>query len=182
MSVVDTVLEVTDVLHRAQLPHAFGGALALAYVIEPRGTVDVDVNVFVTPEDIELAVTPLAGVGYGPERDDWAPISGMRLRRADDVVPVDLFPSVDPRYDEILARVERRPFGAMATEIPVLAAEDLAVFKLSFGRDKDWVDLARMAEARQDLDIDQIEDLVVGLRGPTIYPRVARLRSMLDRA
>jgi len=28
------------------LPHAFGGALALAYYAEPRATVDIDVNVF----------------------------------------------------------------------------------------------------------------------------------------
>ena len=29
------------------IPHAFGGALALAYYATPRATVDIDVNVFV---------------------------------------------------------------------------------------------------------------------------------------
>ena len=35
-------------LERAQLPHAFGGALALAWCTQrARGTIDIDVNVFV---------------------------------------------------------------------------------------------------------------------------------------
>src|SRR5947209_7381077 len=29
------------------IPHAFGGALALAYYAEPRATIDIDLNVFV---------------------------------------------------------------------------------------------------------------------------------------
>ena len=31
----------------SELPHAFGGALALAYYAEPRSTIDIDVNVFI---------------------------------------------------------------------------------------------------------------------------------------
>jgi hypothetical protein len=33
------------------VPHAFGGALALAYYAEPRATVDIDLNVFVPVAD-----------------------------------------------------------------------------------------------------------------------------------
>jgi hypothetical protein len=44
------LLEIHDALSRAKLPHAFGGAIALAYCTEePRGTRDLDVNVFVDP-------------------------------------------------------------------------------------------------------------------------------------
>ncbi len=31
----------------SSIPHAFGGALALAYYAEPRATIDIDLNVFV---------------------------------------------------------------------------------------------------------------------------------------
>lgn len=44
------LLAVHDALDAAELPHAFGGAIALAYCTEePRGTRDLDVNVFVDP-------------------------------------------------------------------------------------------------------------------------------------
>lgn len=182
MTVVDTVLEVHEVLDAAGVAHAFGGAIALEYIAEPRGTVDVDVNVFVEPTNLEVVMAPLAARRYAPENDQWVPVSGIRVRRAGDPVPVDLFPSVDPAYTAIRDRSEFHPFGPDHVPIPVLCAEDLTVFKLSFGRDKDWVDLRRITQARPDLDADQIEQLLIALRGPTMYPRLARLRAMLDDA
>jgi len=50
MSLVDLALSVDEELERGELVHAFGGALALAYLTEPRGTADVDVNVFIPVE------------------------------------------------------------------------------------------------------------------------------------
>ena len=63
--------------------------------------------------------------------------------------------------------------------LPFLSAEDLAMFKLMFGRPQDWVDLRAIARARPTLDVEYIERQVVSLRGPTMYPRVARLRGYL---
>jgi len=63
--------------------------------------------------------------------------------------------------------------------LPFLSAEDLSVFKLSSARPQDWVDLRAIAAARPDLDVDYVERQLVGLRGPTMYARVARLRSFL---
>ena len=68
--------------------------------------------------------------------------------------------------------------GPDAVELPFLSAEDLALFKLSFGRDKDWVDVRAIAESVHELDIDYIERQLIGLRGPAMHPRVARLRGM----
>lgn len=45
------LIEVDKTLTEARLEHAFGGAIALAYCTEePRGTRDLDVNIFVSPE------------------------------------------------------------------------------------------------------------------------------------
>ena len=66
--------------------------------------------------------------------------------------------------------------------LPFLSAEDLCVFKLSFGRPQDWVDLAAIAAARPSLDVEYVERQVIGLRGPTMYPRVARMRGFLRTA
>ncbi len=181
MTVIDTVLEVHRTLLAADLDHAFGGAIALAFVVDPRGTADVDVNVFVTPDDLDDALAPLLDIGFTRPAGEWKPIAGLRLSRSGDPVPVDVFPSIDDRYAEVHARIQWYPFGPGEEDIPVLSAEDLAMFKLSFGRPKDWVDLQAMVDARPDLDIDLIEDLLTSLRGSTMYPRIARLRSMAKR-
>ena len=61
----------------------FGGALALAYYAEPRGTLDVDVNVFV-PLDRTGPVLALldASLGFVPEAPvaHSTPDAGIRLR------------------------------------------------------------------------------------------------------
>ena len=56
----ERLLAVHDSLTDAALPHAFGGAIALAYCTEePRGTRDLDVNVFVDPLRAEEALSAL---------------------------------------------------------------------------------------------------------------------------
>lgn len=181
MSLIELVVTVHDRLDHAGVAHGFGGALALAYVAEPRGTVDVDVNVFAPPEEIDGALDALAAVGLVPEqqRTEWLPIAGIRLRNPSEPFPVDVFPSLDPAYALIEARVVEQPFGPERDLLPFLSAEDLTLFKLSFGRAKDWVDLTAIARARPDLDVDYIERQLVELRGPSMYPRLARLRSLL---
>lgn len=181
MSLVELVLEVHHHLDAADLSHAFGGALALAYVAEPRGTVDIDVNVFSPMTEIETILEVFSSISLRPERrrEDWVPFAGIRLRRDAHPFPVDVFPALGERYLQIERRCERHPFGHGEDRLPFLSAEDLTVFKLSFGRDKDWVDIRGIAAAEPDLDVAYIEDQLVGLRGPLMHPRVARLRSLI---
>ncbi len=48
------IVALHKALERAHLPHAFGGALALAWCTQrARGTIDIDVNIFVSPEHSE---------------------------------------------------------------------------------------------------------------------------------
>ena len=181
MSLVGLVLEVHAQLATASLAHAFGGALALAYVAEPRGTVDIDVNVFTPLAEVDVVLEVLEAIDLRPERPrrDWLPIAGIRLRRESDPYPVDVFPSLDERYDEIQGRCLPHPFGHGDAVLPFLSAEDLSLFKLSFGRDKDWVDLRAIVRAQPAIDVDYIERQLIGLRGPAMFPRVARLRGFV---
>lgn len=181
MNLVDLVLDVHRSLDRHDLPHAFGGALALAYFGEPRATVDIDVNVFVPVADLARVVVAMEEVACSPtvEPDAWVPVGGVRFAHRDRPFPVDVFPSIDEEvYGAIFERVAPKPFGPGDEELPFLSAEDLVLFKLSFGRDKDWVDLSAIARTGGDLDLDYIEAQLVALRGPTIYPRIARLRRL----
>lgn len=182
MSIVDVVVEIHRGLAAAGCAHAFGGALALAHHAEPRGTVDIDVNVFTDDGDGRVAIDALAVLGYELDSPDGSrlPIAGIRLRRSVDPFPVDLFPPLGPEYAEVAARVRWFPFGPDAVDLPFLSAEDLAVFKLSFGRDRDWVDLRSLCRAVPGLDAGYVERQLVSLRGPSMYPRIARLRSFLD--
>ena len=181
MRLTDVVLEVHDHLDATGVSHAFGGALALDQIVDPRGTVDIDINVFAA-RPLEETLASFAPLGYLPELDaqDLVPIAGLRLRRTADPFPLDVFPSLDPeRYDEIARRRVYLPFGDPPQPLPFLSVEDLTVFKLSFGRDKDWVDLRNICRYRPDLDVDYVERQLVALRGHQMYPRLARLRRLL---
>lgn len=184
MSLVELVLSVHSTLDDHSVRHAFGGALALGYIAEPRGTVDVDVNVFAPVADLDAVLAPFADLDLRPERsrDDWLPAAGIRLRSPTHPYPVDVFPSLDAeRYADVERRVVQHPFGAVEELVPFLSAEDLTVFKLSFGRDKDWVDLRNIVESTSALDLDYIEQQLLALRGPHMHPRLARLRRMARR-
>lgn len=98
MSVTSVVEEVHRHLRHRKVRHAFGGALALAYYAEPRGTIDVDLNVFLPHEESARIVSDLGELGFEPEEPAGprVPIAGIRVRRIDEVAPLDLFFSLCP--------------------------------------------------------------------------------------
>lgn len=178
MSFTETVIAVHDALESAGIPHAFGGALALANYGEPRMTVDIDVNVFSAAATVDAVTGALAGLGYAPERDPalGAPIAGIRYQ-GEQGFPVDVFLPLDEPYDEVAARTTRSTLAGR--DLPFLSLEDLIVFKLSFNRDKDWADLRALLAAGARPDGRYVERQLLALRGPTMHPRLARLRSLL---
>lgn len=182
MRFVELIEAVHDGLDHHALPHAFGGALALGQIVDPRATVDIDVNAFVDPAALGEVSAALAPWGYEPPSDGAIPVAGVRYTSAAHPFPIDVFPSLDDRYEEVLGRCVERPLRPGGPLLPFLSAVDLCVFKLSFNRLKDWSDLVAVAEAVPDLDLDAVEDLLVGLRGATMHPRLARFRSLFDRA
>ena len=142
----EKILAIHGAFEAAELPHAFGGALALAYWATPRATLDIDVNLFVPSERAESVLSILAGLGAAEptpeERRGLAERGQLRVRW--EHVPIDLFFAYDPLHESCRARVQRVPFGAGAS-IPILSAEDLAIFKVLFDRAKDWRDLFELA-------------------------------------
>jgi hypothetical protein len=158
-SLSDKVLLIEATLQSARIPHAFGGAIALAYYATPRATIDIDVNVFVGSERADEVLSALGRIGAEapPESES------IRLRRDGQArirwgaTPVDLFFSYDAFHDACMERRRVFPFGQGET-IHVLAAEDLLVFKAIFDRDKDWRDIAEIVFAvGHELDADWIE-------------------------
>ncbi len=170
----DQLIAVHEGLEGAQIPHAIGGAIALGYcTLEPRGTRDVDVNVFVDPERSKEVFAALPeGVVFTGESLEKAERDGqVRLRWG--MTPVDIFMSVLPFHDHVEQHVRQVRFEGRT--IPVLSCTALAVFKAMFGRPRDWVDIEAMVEARS-LDLDEAKRWVIEIAGED--ERVAKLDAL----
>ncbi len=178
----EKVLRIEEGLRQRGIPHAFGGALALAYYATPRATVDIDVNLFVSVERADEVLALLEVLGATPpgaadrarlERDEQVRIAWGRT-------PVDLFFAYDALHASCLERRRQMPFGERDA-IHVLSAEDLLLFKAIFDRDKDWRDLEELVFAQADvLDAAYARDWLVRIVGRD-DPRYGRLDALLAR-
>jgi hypothetical protein len=174
-SLPDKVVAIHEALAATKVPHAIGGALALAYYAEPRATIDVDVNVFVSTErwpEVRDALSPL---GIDVDLDLAALERDAQVRLWWDRNPVDLFFSYDPFHDEMNRRARRVPFAE--TTIPILSPEHLAVCKATFDRVKDWLDIEQMLVATSPLDPAEIEAWLEAMVGDS-DPRLRKLREI----
>lgn len=164
MTLTERIVALHAALDAAGIPHAFGGALALAFcTAEPRGTQDIDVNVFLSPGEVDRVLAALPdGVTAGEaERSLLARDGQARLWW--DATPVDVFLSNHPFHDH--AEADRRHVAFAGIErLPVLACQDLAVFKAFFARPKDVVDVATMV-ALGSVDLADLERSVGALLG-----------------
>jgi hypothetical protein len=147
------LLEVHDALEEGGFPHAFGGAIALAYcTLEPRGTRDLDVNVFVAPSRVAEVFAALPdAVAISTANIEEAERDGqVRLWWQD--TPIDVFLNTLELHREVARGVRMVPF--MERMIPVLDCTSVAIFKALFDRTKDWADVEAMVEAGK-IDIDE---------------------------
>lgn len=172
---LDKVLGLHDALDRGQVPHAFGGALALAlHVEQPRGTADIDVNISLPtaraaivmgalPVEVEHDAASMKAI----ERDGQVRLWWGRT-------PLDLFFPQHLLHQVVASRTMLMPLGSGT--IPVLSATDLTIFKALFDRTKDWADIEEMV-AFGSPDIPEALawlEAIVGLDDP----RVERLRAV----
>jgi len=143
--VLERAVALSQALDAAGLRHAIGGALALGYhVSEPRGTRDIDVNVSVDPDDARRLFDSL------PKQIQWSRADVDRAVRDGQVrlfwpvhdelpLPVDLFLPQHALHGVVAGRSEIVPM--LDTQVPVLSATDLTIFKALFDRRKDWGDI-----------------------------------------
>lgn len=171
-SLPEKVTLIHHSLDKARIPHAIGGALALAYYAEPRATIDVDINVFVPTErwpEVCGALAPL-GIDVAVEVEDLNRDGQVRLWW--DRNPVDLFFSYDPFHDAMQQGARKVPFNEET--IPILSPEHLAVCKAMFDRPKDWLDIEQILVATDPLDVKEIEDWLERMVGED-NPRIEKL-------
>ncbi len=177
-SLPDKVVAVHEALRGAKVPHAIGGALALAYYAEPRATIDIDLNVFVPPERWKDVIGALEPLGVDTEElDSPALLRDGQCRVWWGRNPIDVFFTNEEIHEEMPRRVRRLPFAD--TTLPFVGPEHLVVFKAMFDRPKDWIDIEQMMVATDALDVDEVEawlGRMVGVDDPRVR-RLAELRA-----
>ena len=154
MTLPERVVALHRALARRRVPHAFGGAIALAYwTLDPRGTSDIDLNVFMDAARSTRAVAALPPEIARPDglAERIASEGQVRLWWQD--TPIDLFFDYVPIHADAARHRHSVPF--LGTKIPVLGPVELAVFKVMFDRTRDWADIEAMVTA-QTLDVDAV--------------------------
>lgn len=173
---VEKLFAIHDALTEAGIAHAFGGAIALAYCVEePRGTRDLDVNIFVDASRAESVLASLPG-GVRVQKKDVA-----KVRRDGQArlwwggVPVDVFLNNVPLHEAVASsvvwvRLEDR-------DIPVLDCASLVIFKAFFDRTKDWADIEAISLATPE-DIEDAAATIADLVGES-DPAVEKLKALV---
>ena len=150
-----------EALRTAGLPHAFGGALALAYYAEPRPTADIDLNVFVPESGSRQVRAALAPLGVEAEPDPAGEDGELRLRWQRQQVHV--FLSVDPLHEAMDGAVRELPCNG--TVVPIVAPEHLVIRKAMLDREKDWADIEAILATTEPLDVGEVEAWLGRLAG-----------------
>ena len=128
---------LADLFEERGISYALGGSLALGFYAEPRGTIDVDMNVFVAVDrELDRLLAMLKTVGFVPD----GPLSAIRRQAEEDAqfrgyvggVRVDIFVPSISYYAELAERRRRVVF--VGRPIWILGAEDLVVLKMMFFR------------------------------------------------
>jgi hypothetical protein len=173
----DRLLAVDRSLSRARLAHAFGGAIALAYCTEePRGTRDLDVNVFATPDRAAEVLRAMPAGTTVTDKDVETARRDGQVRVWWEETPIDVFLSTLDFHDQTARGVREVSFEGRT--IPVLGCDALVVFKAMFDRTRDWADIEAVAAAQPAAAAQALSSLsrLIG----DDEPRTRRLQALLD--
>ena len=179
MTLPERVIALHRALAKPRIPHAFGGAIALAYwTQDPRGTSDIDLNIFVPTDACARALRKLPDDVTQPSDAEDTVTRDGQIRVWWDETPVDLFFNYAEVHEEAARHRQTVPFAG--TRIPILGPIELAIFKVMFDRTRDWADVEAMLGAGT-LDLDATRSGLQALLDVADH-RFARLDDAVRRA
>ena len=153
----EQIVAIERAFAEAGIPHAFGGAQALAYYGDVRATHDIDVNVFVSASEAPHVLAVLGELGAATSNPGLQALIARddQVRIYWDGTPIDLFFAYDALHRSSSER--RRRVDFYGDPIHILSPEDLMTYKATFDRDKDWQDIAGMIYASEEsLEFDYV--------------------------
>lgn len=159
----DKIAAVHRALEAAALPHAFGGALALAWCTEQaRGTIDIDLNVFVNADQSDALFRALPAEVSRTAAELTVIRRDGQVRLWWERTPLDLFLNTTQFHDEAATRIRWEKFAGVS--LPFLSCNDIATFKAFFNRTKDRADIEAM-HAAGTLNVAQVIDVLAQYLG-----------------
>ena len=164
--------QLARALDERKQDYALGGAIALGYWAEPRGTIDVDLTLYLPPDRPTECIWLLQEIGC--EVKTTVAIESLRehgfCRATFQGLRVDVFLPTVPFYE--VARRRRRSVELGDQKVMIWDAESLAVFKMMFFRRKDIADVEQILRVQgESLDrgwIRQQLDEIYGSRDPRV--------------
>lgn len=153
-----------DFLEGSGVRYLVIGGLAVGAIGEARTTGDVDVIGFASPQDAEALITKATEAGFDvrPEVEQERLHATGTLRFRDGPFQLDIILASLPFEDTAYARaVRKRLFGRL---VPLPTPEDLILFKVLAGRDKDIIDAVGVARRHlSTLDRRYVEETIQGI-------------------
>lgn len=134
------------------------GGLAVVVVGEPRMTADADAIVFVSPDEAESLITAAARAGFDVREEiERARLTATgTIRFSQGRFQLDLITASLPFEEAAYRRATIHELFGLRLRFP--SPEDLIVFKVLAGRDKDILDAIGIARRHSEhLDIGYIE-------------------------
>jgi len=122
------IVAIHHAFDRDRIPHAFGGAVALAYWGVPRATIDLDINVFLSQDERTRVLDSLAPLFPIPNPADaerqLEHAAQVRLRWG--TMPVDLFFSNSDFHDAMAGRSRSENSGTAGPTSTIWSAGTFA--------------------------------------------------------
>lgn len=151
-------------LERRGVEYALGGAIALGFWGAPRGTLDVDLTLFVPPDRPSECLWLLGDIGCKFQgsaalaslaEHGFCSVSFADLR-------IDFFVPMTEFYES--ARRRKRTVKLGEQSVVVWDAETLSVFKLMFFRRKDLADAEQMLRTQgKDFDRAWVREQLIAI-------------------
>jgi len=171
-SLPEKVSMIHRTLNAAEIPHAIGGAVAIAYYGEHRSTGDLDVNVFIPPDRWPILRDALRPLAIEMEVDEKELKRFGEIELDWDSNLLHLFLSTDPLHNRMREEIRHVTFNDAT--IPIVSPEDLVVRKANLDRPKDWLDIEQMLVATSPLNLEEIRGWLERMVGKD-DPRMSRL-------
>ncbi len=154
-SILSAAQEIQDFFQSRDWPFCFIGGVAVLRWGRPRTTQDVDVSLFVEMGNEQEVVSQILQKFSARVEGalQFALENRVVLAKSRDNVAYDIALAQFEFEREI---IQRASFFEFSDDIELLtvSAEDLVVMKSFAGRDQDWIDVAGIVEANNDLDIE----------------------------
>ncbi len=174
----EVAARLAAVLDKAGCEYALGGAIALGFWSQPRGTLDVDVTLFISPEQPTACVRLLQSIGCTLQSDHTLQSIAehgfcqveFQGRRLDVFLPTTFF------YEQ--ARARRQTVLLTGQKIQIWDAETLCVFKMMFFRRKDVADIEQLLRVQKNLDRNWVLQQLTAIYGVN-DPRIVQWQELV---